>query len=251
MPQVFEIVNPAAPGGVVLLCDHASNHIPQEYDNLGLDEKLLGSHIAWDIGAAALALRLSSLIGGVAVLARFSRLLVDTNRRESEDTLIPLVSDDNAIPGNAVLAGDLAGTEREARLLRFYRPFHAACRMSVLRAVQSLQQPLVLGIHSFTPRMNGGAPRPWDVSVMWDQDDRLAQAMARAFDDEGLCVGYNEPYSGETWMHSVKTHADPEGLPHAQIEIRQDLLATPEDVALWAIRLAAAIGGARAGRALD
>lgn len=238
-----------------MLCDHASNHIPPEYDNLGLDEQLLDSHIAWDIGAEALAMRLSSLVGGTAVLARFSRLLVDTNRREDEETLIPLVSDDNDIPGNAGLgAGPGAGMdadEREARLARFYRPFHAACRISVMHALQSRQQPLVLGIHSFTPQMNGGAARPWEVSVMWDQDDRLATAMADAFAAEGLNVGYNEPYSGETWMYSVKSHADAHGLPHAQVEIRQDLLVTPHDHALWALRLAAAIGGARAGDRLD
>lgn len=230
-----------------MLCDHASNHIPPEYDNLGLDEQLLGSHIAWDIGAEALAVRLSSLAGGTAVLARFSRLLVDANRGEDEETLIPAVSDDNAIPGNA----GLDAGERDARVARFYRPFHAACRISVMHALESRQQPLVLGIHSFTPQLNGGAARPWEVSVMWDQDDRLAMAMAEAFAAEGLNVGYNEPYSGETWMHSVKSHADAHGLPHAQVEIRQDLLATPQDVALWAIRLAAAIGGARAGNKLD
>lgn len=247
MPQVFEIVNPDAAGGIVFLCDHASNHIPPEYDNLGLDEQLLGSHIAWDIGAAALARRLSTLVGGTAVLALFSRLLVDANRHEDEETLIAMVSDDNAIPGNAGLDAD----ERDARLARFYRPFHAACRISVMHALESRHQPLVLGIHSYTPQLVGGAARPWEVSVMWDQDDRLAMAMADAFTAEGLNVGFNEPYSGETWMHSVKSHADAHGLPHAQIEIRQDLLAKPQDEALWALRLAAAIGGARAGRKLD
>lgn len=247
MSEVFEIVNPQTRGGVVLLCDHASNHIPPEYDNLGLDEQLLASHIAWDIGAGELARRLSVLVGGAAVLARFSRLLVDTNRRDDEETLMPLVSDENTIPGNAALDDD----ERKARLMRFYRPFHAACRISLMRAMESSQQPLVLGIHSFTPQMNDGETRPWDVSVMWDRDDRLALAMAKAFEDEGLTVGYNEPYSGETWMHSVKTHADREGLPHAQIEVRQDLLVTPHEHALWALRLVAAIGGARAGGTLD
>lgn len=251
MSQVFEIVNPEAAAGIVLLCDHASNHIPPEYDNLGLDEQLLGSHIAWDIGAEALAVKLSALAGGTAVLARFSRLLVDANRREDEETLIPIVSDDNTIPGNTGLGADIDADERDARVARFYRPFHAACRISVMHALESRQQPLVLGIHSFTPQLNGGAARPWEVSVMWDQDDRLAMAMAEAFAAEGLNVGYNEPYSGETWMHSVKSHADAHGLPHAQVEIRQDLLATPQDVALWAIRLAAAIGGARAGNKLD
>jgi predicted N-formylglutamate amidohydrolase len=117
--------------------------------------------------------------------------------------------------------------------------------------MQNGQQPLVLGIHSFTPQLNGGAARPWDVSVMWDEDDRLAQAMALAFAAEGLSVGYNEPYPGSKWMHSVKTHADPHGLPHVQIEIRQDLVAKSEDEALWALRLAAAIGGARASGVLD
>ena len=247
MSEVFEIVNPMAAGGVVFLCDHASNHIPPEYDNLGLDDGLLDQHIAWDIGAAAVARRVSALVGGSAVLAGFSRLLVDTNRREDEETLIPTATDDTAIPGNA----DLGDDERQARLVRFYRPFHAACRMSVMRAVERSRRALVLGIHSFTPQMNGGEQRPWDVSVMWDDDDLLALVMAEAFTAEGLAVGYNEPYAGAEWMHSVKTHAGPHGLPHAQIEIRQDLVARPEDEALWALRLAAAIGGALASNKLD
>lgn len=247
MSEVFEIVNPGAPGGVVLLCDHASNRVPPEYDSLGLDEDSLASHIAWDIGAAAVVLRLSGLIGGAAVLARFSRLLIDPNRRQDEETLIPLASDDTAVPGNA----DLDGDERRARIERFYRPYHAACRMTVIRVAEARPQTLLLGIHSFTPQMNGGDKRPWDVSVMWDDDDRLALAMAEAFAAEGLSVGYNEPYSGQTWMHSVKTHAAAHGLPHAQVEIRQDLLVTPADEGLWAIRLAAAIGGAKASGKLD
>lgn len=252
MPEVFEIVNPEAPGGIVLLCDHASNHIPPEYDNLGIDADLLGDHIAWDIGAAAVALKMSALVGATAVLARFSRLLIDTNRHEDAETLIPIVSDDNAIPGNTS-PGDVGqgGDERQIRLARFYRPFHAACRMSVMRAVDNHPQPLVLGIHSFTPQLNGGPARPWDVSVMWNDDDRLAMAMANAFAAEGLVVGHNEPYSGSEWMHSVTEHARPHGLPNVQIEIRQDLVTKPEDEALWALRLTAAVGGARAGGKLD
>ncbi len=229
------------------MCDHASNHIPPEYDNLGMDGGLLDQHIAWDIGASSVTLRVSALVGGSAVLARFSRLLIDPNRREDEDTLIPTSSDDTAIPGNANLGDD----ERRSRIERFYRPYHAACRMSVMRAMERRPQALVLGVHSFTPQMNGGQKRPWEVGVMWDDDDRLALAMSEAFAAEGLMVGHNEPYSGAEWMHSVKTHASPHGLPHTQIEIRQDLVAAPEDEALWALRLAAAIGGALASGKLD
>ncbi|RMF08575.1 MAG: N-formylglutamate amidohydrolase [Alphaproteobacteria bacterium] len=224
-----EVLNPRGKGRLLLVCDHASNEIPAAYENLGLDDKHLERHIAWDIGAADLTRALSKAFDAPAVLARFSRLLIDPNRALDSETLIPEQSDGVIIPGNR----GIDAAERDRRIARFYRPFHDSVARQVATMKDRGEVPLVIAMHSFTPVMNG-TPRPWQAGLLWDRDPRLAQAFLDAFRARGIHVGDNEPYSGRELFHTMTIHGAAHGLPQTTLEVRQDLIGNDEGVAEWA-----------------
>lgn len=212
-----EILNPNGPSRFILICDHAANHLPEEYGTLGLNPHYLATHIAWDIGAGALTRHLSKDLDAPAILARHSRLLIDTNRSLDDPTLMTESSEGKEIPGNMGLTND----EKEKRIENYYLPFHEACE-EVL-GPRRPSTPLVVGIHTFTP-IYEKVKRPWEISVMWNQDDRLAKALGDCFEDEGFHVGWNEPYSGKHLFCTMDHHGARHKLPHATLEVRQDLV---------------------------
>ncbi len=239
-PGPVEVLNPEATRPVLLLCDHASRRIPRALGTLGLDAADLHRHIAWDIGAAAVTRHLAARLNACAVLASYSRLVIDLNRPPGAPDSIPPLSDGTPVPGNR----DLTEADEEARVAALFQPYHAevTARLRHLWRVSG-QAPALFSVHSFTPTMRaGGQPRPWHVGVLWDSDGRLAQPlMAGLRADKALSVGDNEPYSGWVVGFSVAAHAGSAGLPRAAVEIRQDLIAKDAGAADWAARLAAVL----------
>ena len=235
--DAYEIVAGTAPTPLILLCDHASNAVPAEYDDLGIDPTQFTRHIAYDIGARDLTLGLADRLGAPAVLSRFSRLLIDPNRGLDDPTLIMQISDGAAVPGNR----NLDEAERQRRIERFHAPYHRAIAETI-RAVQGQGfTPLIVSIHSFTPVWRGWS-RPWHVGILWDRGEAVATAMIRGFAAQGdLVVGDNEPYHGALEGDTLNTHGTVPGLPHALIEVRQDLIATKTGVDDWVERVARVI----------
>lgn len=227
--EAVEVLNPGGSGSLLMLCDHASNQIPPEFDNLGLSESELNRHIGWDIGAAEITRRLSERFDAPAILGRISRLVIDVNRDLTSDSLIPETSDDTVIPKNQ----NLTTEDRKARIDRFYHPFHAAVETQMKRMLVGNRIPLVVGMHSFTPLMHG-IRRPWVVGLLWNKDPRLAHAMIKAFRKRGLMTGDNEPYSGKSLFYSMDRHGSAHGLPQATLEVRQDEIETEAGIEKWA-----------------
>jgi predicted N-formylglutamate amidohydrolase len=223
---------------VLVVCDHASNFVPHDLGSLGVGEARMRDHIAWDIGAGDLARSLAGELGAWALLCGNSRLVVDCNRRLDDPSVFPVRSDGVVVPGNR----GLSATEREQRANRFYWPYHHAIRdqLCVLEAVRAA--PAVISVHSFTPAMNG-VDRPWHVGALYDKDDRVADAFLAVMGQaSGVVVGDNQPYSGrDAADFTLDHHAEAEGLPHLAIEVRQDLIDTPEGVARWAGLLVTAL----------
>jgi len=232
-----ELVNPAAAGPVVLLCDHASNAVPPAWGDLGLATADLADHIAWDIGAAGMARVMAARLDAVAILAGWSRLFVDCNRVQGHPGLIPAESDGRVVPGNATVDE----TEIARRLDLAYHPYHAAAEAEIERRLERGQAPVVVAVHSFTPRLrHATATRPWHVGVMWAGRDHLARPLIDSLRDEGperggpWIVGDNEPYTAEDDLtFSLNWHGTRHGFRHAQFEVRQDLIATPGAAAGW------------------
>lgn len=235
--EAVERIAGSLASGLVLLCDHARNALPEGYGTLGLPPAELERHIGYDIGAAGVTERLAAALGVPAVLTRFSRLLIDCNRGEDDPTLIMRLSDGAVIPGNRTL--DPA--ERDKRITRFYRPYHGAVAEVIDLALAHAVVPVLLSVHSFTPTWRGTA-RPWHAAVLWDKDPRFAHALLDALRAEpALVVGDNEPYTGRLKGDCLWRHGTSRGLPHALLEIRQDLIATEDGQAAWAERLAGAL----------
>ncbi|MFK7943189.1 MAG: N-formylglutamate amidohydrolase [Paracoccaceae bacterium] len=227
--------------GLVIVCDHASNAVPDWVEPLGLPSGDMARHIAWDVGARGLTLELARLLAAPAVLSTWSRLVIDPNRGEQDPTLVMKLYDGSVIPGNR---GVDAG-ETLLRIERLHRPYHHAIDRALEEQVAASRAPALISIHSFTPQLRGRPIRPWHIGVLWDQDDRLATPLlARLANESDLVVGDNEPYSGALAGDCMWQHGTDRDIPHALIEVRNDLIATPEDQIAWAARLAPIIEGA-------
>lgn len=229
-----EVLRPQGLCPVLLVCDHASRRIPRALGDLGVAAADLDRHIAWDIGTAALARALSERLDATAVLAGYSRLVVDLNRPLYSPTLMPERSDGTPIPGNQ----DLTAAARESRLAALFHPYHDTLRRVIERRRMNGQPTLLLSVHSFTPVM-AGHRRPWHAGLLWNADRRLAGALIDALSAEpGLVVGENQPYSGQDPEgYTLRMQAEALGLPGCLIEIRQDLIGDGTGVAAWTRRL--------------
>lgn len=242
----FEIVNPAGDPALLLLCDHASNAVPQDLGTLGLPPEEFRRHTAYDIGARGLTLALAEILGAPAVLSRFSRLVIDPNRGDDDPTLVRKISDGAIIPGNR--QADAVEVERRRAL--YMAPYHAAITARIDSALAQGIRPQLIAMHSFTPQMTLGPPRPWHVGILWDHDDgRLALPLMAALRREpDLVIGDNEPYSGRLKGDAMWRHGLQRGLPHVLIELRQDLIADSAGERLWAETLAPHLRALAAGR---
>lgn len=232
-PPAYEVCNPGGTAPLLLVCDHATPIIPERYERLGLDPTILHRHVAWDIGAADVARRLSAVLDAPAVLSRFSRLLIDPNRALDHPTLVIEESDGVVVPGNR----NLPPTEIEHRVAHYYRPYHNAISTQLQTLRAGGRVPAVVAIHSFAPVMDG-VQRPWHLGLLWNQDPRLRDALLRLMsDDPSVVVGDNEPYTGRTHNHTADSHGTDLGLPHISLEVRQDLIDTHHEAERWAERL--------------
>jgi len=219
----------------VLVADHARRDLPDEYGDLGLPSREFDRHIAYDIGVEAVTRHLAAALGVPAVLACFSRLLIDPNRGEDDPTLIRQLYDGTIIPGNYPLSEE----ERQKRLDLFYRPYQDAVG-AVIASVHAATgaAPFIFSVHSFTPVMRGEV-RPWHVGVLWDSDDRAPRPLLEMLSsDPLLVVGDNEPYDGALRGDTMYRHAIVNGYAHVLLELRQDLIADDADARAWAERLA-------------
>jgi predicted N-formylglutamate amidohydrolase len=225
------VVNPQGRARLVLFSDHAGRAIPQRLGTLGLQQAELDQHIGWDIGIGKLAKALATALDAPAVLAGFSRLVIDCNRRLDDPTSIAQESDRIPVPGNR----GLSTADRKARQEAIFQPYHAAVSEVIARKRKAGPDPAILSLHSFTPRMNGFA-RPWHIGILWNRDPRLpVPLMGRLLQEPGVVVGDNEPYSGkDEHGYSTIAHAETQGLPHGLIEMRQDLIGDDAGIARWA-----------------
>lgn len=226
---------------LVLVCDHARNAVPPGIGDLGLPPEDMARHIAYDVGARGVTLGLAAQLGAGAVLSTFSRLVIDPNRGEDDPTLVMRVCDGSIVPGNR--HADAAEIER--RRAAYHRPYHQAVGAALDAVVAAGEEPVLVSIHSFTPQFRGRPWRPWHVGVLWDRDPRLVRPlMARLRAGPDLVVGDNEPYTGKLVGDCMWVHGTSRGIPHALVEIRNDLIESPEGQDAWADRLAPVIRAA-------
>jgi predicted N-formylglutamate amidohydrolase len=220
-PSPYYVQNAVSKAPILLVCDHASCRFPEALGDMGLDPFARRCHLAVDIGAGALTESLSDSLGITAVLAQYSRLVVDCNRELLDSGAFLEYGDGIVVPGNR----GLSQASKNARANEIYWPYHQAIDAQIKRLSSIGPAPAFISIHSFTPVLNGES-RPWQVGILWDSDARLPDLFISEFRAAGFETGDNEPYSGRAPQdYTVDNHAEANGLPHLGIEIRQDLIS--------------------------
>jgi len=238
-PPSYVVLHEHGAAAALLVCDHASRAFPRSMARLGLPELATWQHVAWDIGAGELTRGLAHALDAPAVLAGYSRLVVDCNRDPDHAEVFRKESDGWIVPGNQSL------TDAEQRLRRssFFEPYHARITTSLDQLRERSVIPLFVSIHTFTPVM-AGRHRPWHVGVLWDVDETNARRLMQGLSQvDGLVVGDNQPYSGRHPSdYTIEHHARRAGLPHLCIEVRQDQVESPAGLERWVRLLAGLIG---------
>ncbi|WP_420548717.1 N-formylglutamate amidohydrolase [Curvivirga sp.] len=223
--NAVEIFNAAGHNAAVLVCEHASNYIPAELNNLGLEEDLLESHIAWDPGALAVARLLVEDLEAPLVASRVSRLVYDCNRPPEAKDASPSKSEVFDIPGNC----DLTEEDRSWREKNVYNPFKNALSQVIENKMTSGQKPVIFTIHSFTPVYKGNK-REVEIGIIHDRDHSVADLIMA--EESEFVVRRNEPYAPTDGVaHTLRLHGDENGLANVMIEIRNDLIKDSAGVA--------------------
>ena len=230
-------MNEAGSSDIILLCEHASNHIPPEYGSLGLSASDLERHIAFDLGAAALTRRLSELLDAPAFLGSYSRLLIDLNRPLGAPTSIPIRSEDTDIPGNIGITAE----ETRRRTKAIFTPFHSRIGDFLDHRLTERRPSRIVTIHTFTPTFLGH-PRPWHAGVLFDAAGPFGRKTLDRMVEPGLLIGANVPYKTDrTEDYALPIHGDDRGIAAIMIEVRNDLLNGVGDTNEWGNRIARAV----------
>ena len=230
--KAFEAIPARQPIPMFIFGDHASRHIPAEYDNLGLSGDDLTRHIAWDIGTDVVVRTLCEYFGCAGQLANFSRLVIDPNRDVRMPCLIPVESDGTLIPGNRAVDED----HRQTRIERFHTPYHTAINQSL----DEMGRGLAVSIHSFTPKLDMGHERELEIGLLVKHDEESADILMQSMSDmtPEWRVKINEPYSAHILNYTIDTDVASRNLPHLAIEINQGMIDTDEKARAVALKLA-------------
>lgn len=221
----------------LLIADHAGNAVPQRLGDLGISFADLNRHIGIDIGIHGVSQRLSALLDAPYVFQRYSRLVIDCNRIPGNATSIAPVSDSTHIPANQGLTPEVIAQRQD----EIFWPYQKAVAHQIGAMRDISVRPVVIAMHSFTPKHGDyPTPRPWQIGVLFNRDERLARSLIALLEREGdLMVGINQPYAVEDNVdYAVPVHCERGGLIHVELEIRQDLIGTASGQAAWAERLA-------------
>ena len=235
--NAYETLNQSVMSNVLVLCDHASNRVPPDVNNgsLGISNADMNRHIAFDIGARDTALLLAKALKAPMLASRFSRLVIDPNRGEDDPTIMMKIYDHTVVEGNR----NADAAEKQRRIEAYHRPYHEAIDAALGEILARGETPVIISIHSYTPQLNGRPKRPWHIGVLWDDDARMpVPLMEKLAAHRDITVGNNEPYSGELRGDTMYLHATRNGYPHVLIELRHDLIDSPEGQAKWAAILA-------------
>ena len=234
-PAPVLIRHPDGASPFLLACDHAGRLVPRRLGRLGLAEPEFERHIAWDIGAAAVARLLADALDATLAEQRYSRLVIDCNRPIGAASSIPIVSEVTTVPGNLALSE----ADRDARVREIFRPYHDALEALLDARAAAGRQTVLIAMHSFTP-VYAGEARPWHIGTLYGRDGRLAGTLGTLLRAEaGLAVGDNEPYSvSAATDYAIPVHGEGRSLIHLGLEIRQDLIADRDGQEAWAARLA-------------
>ncbi len=234
-PQPFEIKNGSGSSPVFLTCEHAGSRIPSRLGDLGVEPAEMERHIAYDLGAEALARGLSDALDAPLVIQPYSRLVIDCNRPFAAPDCIAEISDGTVVPANQ----NLSHSDREARWQTIHQPYHAQIEELLNTRITNM----LVAVHSFTPRLNE-IHRPWHAGLLYNRDATLARRLMAELRGRApeLHIEFNEPYCIEDISdYTIPVHGERRSIPHVLLEIHNDELASAASRARWTELLAVAI----------
>lgn len=225
----------------VIVVDHAGNRIPRRLRDLGLPPSELQRHIAWDIGALAVASEMAASLDAALIAQRYSRLVIDCNRDPKVPTSIPRLSESTEIPGNAALSE----AEIAARRAEVFDPYHRHIGALLDERLAAKRTTLLVAQHTMTD-IYKGARRAMHAAVLYNRDHRFAGLVLDALRSEThLLIADNEPYFvSDATDYTIPQHGEARTLPHVEIEIRQDLVSDAAGQSEWAQRITRALRAA-------
>ncbi len=201
---------------ILIVVDHASNYIPMRYKNLGLSNKLLASHIAYDLNILNLSNKINNLFNSNIITSKYSRLLIDLNRGSQDPTLIPSISEKNIIPGNI----NINRNEKNFRITKIYKPYHSKINQIILKN----KIKLILSLHSFNPYFKN-EKRQTEIGILSNEDRRFSDLLIKQMKKSGkFKIGDNIPYKGNLIDDTLYKHGLKKNIFHTLIEIRNDLI---------------------------
>ena len=206
---------------ILIVVDHASNFIPKENNKLGLPNSLLNQHIAFDIGIKELSLDLSNRLQCNTIQGKYSRLLIDLNRDLDDPTVIPEIVDGKIIPGNI----GLSKSEVQLRVTKIYNKYHH----EIDRIIRNEKVKVILSLHSFNPIFKS-KKRLLEFGILSNEDKNLSNIIINQLRFQKLNVGDNMPYKGNLIGDTMYRHGLRNNLPHALIEVRNDLLSNASKI---------------------
>lgn len=193
----------------IITCEHASRHIPSQYNNLGLsDEDLRSAKDAYDPGSLALAQHIAHTLSASLISMNISRLVIDANRPQNAKTnavdtfhaatlktelLVGGASDHIIpIPGNA--APD-AKAEELRRWNTYVAPYYEAVDQLTRQLLTRHPRVYIAQIHSFYPVYNNHV-RTIDIDVAHEHTEVSARVLAatQALSRDHYAVGDNQPW---------------------------------------------------------
>ncbi len=237
-PAVFQLLRPQGRSACLLTCDHAGRAIPRRLGQLSLGDAELATHVAWDLGVAELGRRLAARLDAVLLLQNYSRLVIDANRPPGVSDSIPVLSERTRIPANEKLTAE----QIRQRVEEVFEPYHRRLAEELDRRAVRGHSTVLVALHTFTPLFMDER-RPWQVGVLYGRDSRLGRLMHdRLRRDRALVVGDNQPYAvGDESDYTILVHGEQRGIPHVELEVRQDLLDHQAGLEAWTERLAGAL----------
>lgn len=229
-PPPYSVVNPGGKAPCLLICEHASNAIPKKLDNLGLTEEQLRHHAILDIGVDHVTRCLSEILDAPAIIANYSRAVIDINRRLDHPTVFLTENDGLTVTANL----NLGDAEKQIRIDEIYEPFHQKIRDMIEGFRQQDMIPAIVSIHSYSPLFYKQV-RPWHMGILWTQDPRMPVPVIEYFREKGYTVGDNEPYDARVLRGTtINQHADDNRLPNVLVEIRNDQIDSAQGGTQWA-----------------
>jgi predicted N-formylglutamate amidohydrolase len=227
-------LNPKSTSPFFLTSDHYGRLIPRALGDLGVAASEWERHIAWDIGIAGVAERVSQALGAHLIAQRYSRLVIDCNRPLDVPSSIPDISEVTRIPGNEALPRDAVAQRQQS----IFAPYHERITQALDARARDNRPTILISLHSFTP-VYTGISRPWHIGTLYNRDSRLPRRLLDLLRAEpGLVVGDNQPYAvSDITDYTIPVHGEQRGLLHTGIEIRQDLITEETGQREWAERL--------------